>query len=239
VAEERMVRVEISNEDGFDAVVSPGEIKFFIYGHLFTEGYVEGIDEILDYVEHEKGGTVLVRVRITDERLKRISSKKNYSIIHVECGSGTGLQRRGEVLKGFQNDFRITTSEILNILAEVNNKNEFYRKTGAFHYAFIFDEGLRLLEYSHDIGRHNAVDKAMGKILLKGTHTGKNVLFTTGRVTSSLVLKALRARVPLVVSRGAALEGAVSIARRYNMGLVGFLRRKRFNVYHDGGILEY
>ena len=234
-----MVRVAISNDVGFDAVVSPGEIKYFIYGHLITEGYVEGIDEILDYVEHEKGGTVLVRVRITDERMKRIDSKKNYSIIQVECGSGTGLKRRGEILEGFKNDFRITASEMLTILAKVNDRNEFYRKTGAFHYAFIFDEGLGLLEFSHDIGRHNAVDKAMGKILLKGSHTGKNVLFTTGRVTSSLVLKALRARIPLVVSRGAALEGAVSMARRYNMGLVGFLRGKRFNVYHDGGILEY
>lgn len=85
--------------------------------------------------------------------------------------------------------------------------------------------------FAKDIGRHNAVDKVLGEALLTGFPREKTILYTTGRISADIVIKALRARVPLVVSPGAALLGAINLARRYPLGLVGFLRAKGFNVY--------
>lgn len=108
---------------------------------------------------------------------------------------------------------------------------EGFRLTGAYHYAFLFDPALRLVASGEDIGRHNAVDKAIGGALLAGRHLGDLVLFTTGRASAEIALKALRAGIPLVASQGAALMGAIALARRHNLGLIGFLRGRRFNLY--------
>ncbi|NOX44280.1 MAG: hypothetical protein GXO72_00875, partial [Caldiserica bacterium] len=113
-----------------------------------------------------------------------------------------------------------------------------FRLTGAYHYAFLFDRELRIRAVAKDIGRHNAVDKVLGAELLGTGDFGERILFVTGRISADIALKALRAGVPLVASPGAALLGAVALARRYNLGLVGFLRGRRFNLYAGRGWLS-
>lgn len=81
------------------------------------------------------------------------------------------------------------------------------------------------------------MDKAIGQAFLAGTTFKEAILYITGRVTAAIVLKALRAGIPVVASRGAALLGAVHLARRFDLCLIGFLRAERFNLYWDGGWL--
>jgi FdhD protein len=82
-----------------------------------------------------------------------------------------------------------------------------------------------------DIGRHNAMDKVVGHALIEGVDMSRGALVTTGRLNAEMVVKALRARVPILASRSAVSTHAVELAETYGLTLVGFARGGRLNVY--------
>jgi FdhD protein len=236
LAEERMLRVEIHDTLSFDTIISPGDIRYYVLGHMLTEGFILKVDDLEEYREWEKDDVLYVTLRIKNFEIKKSLMKRNYNIIWTECGSGAEIKRSGDRFKIFKNEFIITGEDLLRINSGIKGRTEQFNQTGAFHYAFLFDMDINLIELAYDIGRHNAVDKVVGKLLVQGIDLNDKILFVTGRITSDICLKCLRARIPVVVSRSAVLDSSVRIARKYNMGLVGFLRGKRLNIYSNGNI---
>ena len=104
------------------------------------------------------------------------------------------------------------------------------RDSAGVHSAALSD-GTDILFFSEDIGRHNAVDKLIGKAFLKGVPIENKILFTSGRVTSEIVTKAGRNRFPILISRAAASCMAISYAEDMGITLVGFARGDRMNIY--------
>ena len=237
LAEERMLNVEIQDGLSFDTIISPSDIRYFVYGHMFTEGFIRKVDDLEKYREWEKEDVLYVSVRIKDFHIKKSLLKRNYNIIWTECGSGTGIKRIGDQLELINNDLSITSTDLLRINSGIKDRTEHYKQTGAFHYAFMFDKDIKLVDLAYDIGRHNAVDKVVGKLIIQGVGMDDKILFVTGRITSDICLKCLRSRIPVVVSRGAVLDSAVRIARKYKMGLVGFLRGNRLNIYSNADMI--
>ena len=230
--------MEMGEGVSFDALITPHEIKEFVYGNLYSEGFIKNIGEVENYLEKKSDDFIDVTVTIKDFQLIKNVMKRNYNIIWTECGGGTDFKRIGDDFKPIESEIKIDATALLTINEKIKDKTELFRLTGAFHYAFLFDRNMDLIHHSYDIGRHNAVDKVVGKNLLDGKKINDNILFVTGRVSSDIVHKCLRARVPVIVTRGAALSTAAKTARKYNLGLIGFLRGKRFNVYSDGGMID-
>src|SRR5204863_7232559 len=104
-----------------------------------------------------------------------------------------------------------------------------YRQTGGLHGASIFDAECGLLAVREDIGRHNAVDKAIGALFRAGK-TG-DILMVSSRASFELVQKAIVARIGVLAAVGAPSSLAVELARELNLTLLGFVRDNRFNVY--------
>ncbi len=237
VAEENVLHLEINKDVSFDVIISPSDIKEFVYGNLLSEGFIKVKGDVQNYKEKIKKSLIRVNVKLKDFPMRKTFLKKNYNIVWTECGSTGELTRLGDRFQRFGDDFKINADEILNIFDEIKDKIDLFKQTGAFHYAFMLDKNAKLVSYAYDIGRHNAVDKALGHILLtqdpEHDAIHDKILYITGRISSDILLKCLRARVPVIISRSAPLDSAVNLAREHNLCLIGFLRGKRFNVYSN------
>ncbi|MGQ9625230.1 MAG: formate dehydrogenase accessory sulfurtransferase FdhD, partial [Candidatus Bathycorpusculaceae bacterium] len=107
-----------------------------------------------------------------------------------------------------------------------------FRKTGGVHAASIYQDNGKLLAFAEDVGRHNAVDKAIGKCALNKIAFSQCFLALSGRLTGDIVLKATNVDIPVVASIAAALDSGIEIARKANLTLIGFVRGKRMNIYN-------
>jgi FdhD protein len=113
---------------------------------------------------------------------------------------------------------------------ELQQKALLFKATGGVHSAALADNEM-LLYFYEDIGRHNAVDKIIGECLLNGTATDDKALFTSGRISSEIMLKAAKLKIQLIVSRAAPTSLSVELAEALNITLVGFVRGRRMNIY--------
>ncbi|MEM3560322.1 MAG: formate dehydrogenase accessory sulfurtransferase FdhD, partial [Nitrososphaerota archaeon] len=141
-------------------------------------------------------------------------------------------------IKPLSLDFKINFEKILLAFKKLNEETLIYRKTGGTHAAALFNELAELIYLAEDVGRHNAIDKVIGKAAIDNLNYEKVFLATTGRQTIEMILKAIRVRIPIVASISAPTEKSIEIADKYGLTLICFVRGNRFNIYtHDERIL--
>jgi len=231
VAEEIMLKVEINSKFTFEVALSPMDINEFVTGHLFAQGMISSLDDILQLEVQSKGDlyNVKVEIKYLDPGLRE--SKRNYNIIWTECGNILDHQFE----KGKYNIRPVSDLKpelLFELLERTKEMFDDYQTTGAHHSTILYDLDRDNMVQGVDIGRHSAFDKMIGKALLNGiTSFDRMLVFSTGRLSSDIVLKTLNCSIPVLVSRGAPLSGAINLAKHHNLTLIGFLRGHRFNLY--------
>ena len=135
--------------------------------------------------------------------------------------------------------YRLPVALLTSLPIRLRNAQPLFDATGGLHAAGLFDMTGRLLAAAEDIGRHNAVDKVIGRMLIEERlPLSSNVLFVSGRTSFEIVQKAWCAGIPLVASVSAASSLAIEVAEEAGITLVGFVRDEAFNIYaHPGRIL--
>ncbi len=119
---------------------------------------------------------------------------------------------------------------IFQLSRDFQRNSELWRATHGVHGCALLNS-KKIMLFRHDIGRHNAVDKVLGYCLLKSIPTQDKGLLCSGRISSEMILKAIKARIPVVLSLSSATNQAVDLAKRFGITLVGFTRTKGFLVY--------
>ena len=115
-------------------------------------------------------------------------------------------------------------------MKDLERASALFRETGGVHAAALTD-GRSLVAFAEDIGRHNAVDKVIGRCLRAGVPLGSLAALSTGRVSANVLAKAARVGVPVVASHGAVTSRAIDLALAAGVTVVGFARGQRMNVY--------
>ena len=236
IAEEAILHVQI-NEMSYDVIISPSEIREFVYGNLLSEGFIKSPDDVREY--NEKRRQDLINVFLKLRTFEPSFLRKNYNIVWTECGSIPEIQKRtGERLRKIISPLKLNAKNILGIQKTMRERIAQMEKTGGVHFSALFDSTLKLKHFAFDVGRHNAVDKAIGMNLMADEGFEDKVLFTTGRVSSDIVVKCLRAKIPFVISKNSPLYTAISLARKYNLCLIGYLRGNKFEIFSGDDLIR-
>ena len=131
--------------------------------------------------------------------------------------------------------FAVAESDIRALPDRLRKRQRIFERTGGIHAAGLFDRAGRMTVVREDVGRHNAVDKVVGTLVLSRSLPGSELgLAVSGRSSFEILQKAAMAGIPAVVAVGAPSSLAVAFARRFNMTLVGFANRDGYNVYSGG-----
>jgi FdhD protein len=218
---------------------TPGEDEELVAGFLFSEGIIAGADD-LDVVARYRGpdgdpddGNVMNVILKGDARVAKERLRRNFiaSSSCGLCGKATIDAIRAE-LPAVQSNLVISVDRLNSLAAAMHQSQSTFEKTGGLHAAGLFDADGRLLVLREDIGRHNAVDKVIGHMVLaRAVPLDRNVLMVSGRVSFEIVQKALTARLPVIAAVSAPSSMAVQMALAADMTLIGFVRNGGFNLY--------
>jgi len=220
---EQPVEVALNERVIGSAMVLPQDLEAFAAGFLFGQGYITKPEEIVEVVLCEQG-RITVYARVKDKVLPE-------TIVTSGCG-GTGRIARAMLEAEFPPAAQttITFEEIADLIHGTLGKSSLQQRTHCVH-GCGYSAGGRFLGSFEDVGRHNAVDKVIGAILLGRFPTG-GAVYTTGRLTSDIVLKCARIGIPIVLSRTAPSSLGLDIARRADLTLAAYARPGRLNVFH-------
>ncbi|MGE0744934.1 MAG: formate dehydrogenase accessory sulfurtransferase FdhD [Rhodospirillales bacterium] len=194
-------------------------------GYLINQNMLRPDDEVTGIDVDDEAEAVVVRTaRATnfEEKLKKRTRTSG-------CALGTIF---GDVMESFENvrldpDAVVRTSWIYALTKAINTTESLYLAAGAIH-GCVLCEADRPLVYMEDVGRHNAVDKIAGYMRLNGLSAAGKLFYTTGRLTSEMVLKTVQMCIPVLISRSGFTAWGVELARQANLTLIGRARGKRF-----------
>ncbi|MEE4165822.1 MAG: formate dehydrogenase accessory sulfurtransferase FdhD [Desulfocapsaceae bacterium] len=205
------------------SMVLPTGLEEFGVGFLFGQGYIQTPAEVKEVIVCPEG-RIAVYADVESTEPKNV-------IISSGCG-GTGKIPR-DMLEGHigkPHELTISFTEIKDFIRQVLQASPLGPMTHCVHGCGLWADG-HLQAFFEDVGRHNAVDKIMGAILL-GKASPRAAIYTTGRLTSDMVLKCARMKIPVVMSRTAASSLGLAIAARAGLTLAAYSRPERLNIFH-------
>ncbi len=195
-------------------------------GYLLNQGMLRGHDVITGIDVDEELGVVVVRTGVVTSFESKLRKRTQTS----GCAQGTAFGDLVEVIEGITlPGAELRTSWLYALTHKINTTPSLYLEAGAIH-GCVLCEADRPLIYMEDVGRHNAIDKIAGYMFRNGINAGDKIFYTTGRLTSEMVIKTVRMGIPILVSRSGFTAWGVDLARKAGLTLIGRARGKRFLV---------
>ena len=211
---------------------TPGHDEELAAGFLLSEGIVRDRNQIASISVSSENRVV---VELPDGVKVKLSSTKRFGTISSSCGlcgkiSIDAIRQNFPAMRS--TDIRIDFETLLSLPEALRNAQSDFARTGGIHAAGIFSVDGKLKIAREDIGRHNAVDKTIGRAFLDQLlPLERHLLLVSGRASFEIIQKALAAGIPLVAAGSAPSSLAVELARNSNQTLIGFLRPPSFNIY--------
>lgn len=229
LAVEEPLEIRVGEKSVSVTMRTPGDDFDLAVGFLVTEGVIRIAD--IESIRHW-GSPNVVRVALREGTRLDASKLDRHFYIASSCGvcGKTSIDAVRVVTEPLPEPARPRASVIRRLPALLESGQATFHRTGGLHGAAIFDAEGEMLCLREDVGRHNAVDKAIGAVLREG-RSGGEILMVSGRASFELVQKAIVARIGVLAAVGAPSSLAVELARELNLTLLGFVRDDRFNIY--------
>ena len=224
VVEERPLTIFLNSQEIVTAMTIGDYPQYLALGFLRNQGMLKD-DDVLQGVDYdEELETVVVRTKSQTTYEDKLKKKTRTS----GCAVGTVF---GDMMEGIEDvtlpDLPVRTSDLYALAATINRTPSLYLEAGAIH-GTVLCQGNRPLVYMEDVGRHNAVDKIAGWMLSEDVDAADKMLYTTGRLTSEMVIKTAMMGIPVLASRSGFTAWGVEIAQQIGLTLIGRMKGQRF-----------
>ena len=229
VVRELPLTINLNGRELVTTLCSPAELDYLVAGILFSEGIIQKKEDIAAITVDVAAGTVEASVvGYGDEDRPAFRPL-------VASGGGKGSSSYTAGRPAFievQSETRITAAAALELVSSFLHYSDAYQVTHGVHSAALCD-GQKILVFSDDIGRHNALDKVFGRCLLEGLPVAGGIIITSGRISSEILLKVARRGVPVLISKASPTDMGIKLATELGITLI-VTRRDEIAVYsHD------
>ena len=227
VVTEQPVTLVVAGVENFTLLCTPTDLEALAAGFLYAEGLIDSADAI-ESIEAASPASVEIILKNPPR-----AAKQRNMILASSCGM-CGTRNMNRVLYGTQpcgSALTIPAETLHRVMQTLPSMQHIFKATGGAHAAAVFSNQGEIIAFGEDIGRHCALDKAVGKALLSGSSTEGCGVALSGRVSFEMVSKAARAHVELIAAVSAPSSLAVDAARRWNITLCGFARNGAANIY--------
>ncbi|MBO6866025.1 MAG: formate dehydrogenase accessory sulfurtransferase FdhD [Thalassococcus sp.] len=235
VVEERPLTIYLNSQEVVTAMTIGDYPDFLAVGFLRNQGMLKDDEEITGIDYDEELETVVVRTASATTYEEKVKKKTRTS----GCAVGTVF---GDMMEGLDQvqlpQTPVKTSWLYGLAHKINTTPSLYLEAGAIH-GTVLCQGNQPLVYMEDVGRHNAVDKIAGWMFLNGISADDKILYTTGRLTSEMVIKTALMGIPVLASRSGFTAWGVDIARQVGLTCIGRMRGKRFVCLSGADRLEW
>lgn len=219
----------IDDEEIITLLCTPKSLRHLALGFIYSEGFIEAREDV-DRIEiDETNGRAYVYLNKRNSFNEEFQGKRT---ITSGCGKGTVFYNVLDSFKSIkiEDTVKIELEKIKSFMRTFSKKSDLFLLTGGVHSCALYDiNGILIFE--EDIGRHNALDKILGKALEDKVDLSDKMILTSGRISSEIILKAAKRGIPMVVSRSAPTSLAIDIAKELNIALIGFVRGEKLNIY--------
>ena len=224
VVTERPLTIYLNSQEIVTAMTIGDYPSLLALGYLKNQGMIKQTDQITSIEVDEDLDVVVVRTKRETNYEQKLSRKIRTS----GCAVGTIY---GDIMDGLQDielpSSKMKISHLYDLSRKINLIPSLYLEAGAIHGTVLCKDNIPLV-YMEDVGRHNAVDKVAGWMFENDNFGGDKILYTTGRLTSEMVIKTALMEIPILVSRSGFTAWGVELANDLGMTLIGRLRGKRF-----------
>lgn len=236
VIDETRINIYLNGKKTISMMCIPKDQDAHAIGFLMSENVISSIEDVKNITIKNDGLDIYVEAKIDEKMLENLYKEKTLT---SGCGGGITGNVAGNVEVPFnQVAMSIKPSLISTEVKKFYDDSELYMLTGCVHKAMLYLEDGRTIT-AEDIGRHNAIDKVVGKCKLQKIDTTKSLLFVSGRLSSEMVVKAVMHNIPMIISRTAPTHLGVKTANTHGLTLIGFARGRKMNIYtHAGRIVE-
>jgi FdhD protein len=225
VVTERPLTIFLNGQEIVTAMTIGDHPEWLAVGYLLNQGMLRPQDAITGIDHDEELDVVVVRTAAVTNFEEKLKKKIRTS----GCAQGTVFGDLVDSIADIElsKEARIRTSWLYALTRKINIRPSLYLAAGAIHGSVLCEEDRPLI-YIEDVGRHNAVDKIAGYMMLHGIKPDNKIFYTTGRLTSEMILKCVTMRIPILVSRSGFTAWGVELARQAGLTLIGRARGQRF-----------
>jgi FdhD protein len=205
--------------------------EMLVLGYLLNQGLIERVDEVESITVDWDVAAAAVK---THAGIADLEERTATRVVTTGCGQGTVfgdlMSQLGSLSLPDARSARLSQSTLYRMLETMRQTDSIHRKAGSVHGCALFQGGRKLM-FVEDVGRHNAIDTITGWMALHGVSGADKVFYTTGRLTSEMVMKAARIGVPIIVSRNGVTAMGHDMAQRLGMTLFGRAANRHFLCY--------
>jgi FdhD protein len=226
LCEETPVSLIINGKKNLTFMCTPSNLNELAAGHLYSSGIIHSIEDIYSLAACADMKQISIKMA---DNIDDGGFQLN-TVLASSCGSGSQFNEKFFEKPKNESSYTISLSKIKELAIEMFSNAELYKEHGGVHCAALSD-GNEILALREDVGRHNAVDKVIGKGVFLGTDFKSSIIMTTGRISTDMILKAVNAGTPIVVSRSIPTTMAYEIAEKLGVTIIGRIISKEPVVY--------